>query len=258
MPRSPRALAHDATYHLMARGNNERESIFLDDADRSRFLADLARVVKQRSWIHLAHCLMTTHFHVVLTTPQPDLADGMRDLLALYARSFNHRHNRKGRLFRDRYLSRTIEHDEYLMSVLRYVAVNPVDAGIVPAAGDWPWSSYRDTVAGRRTKSLDVDSVLGHVHHNPLRARQILRALVEGHSNLGLSPAENEEDPPVRPGLHTLAQVLPVDDAISEALARGYPRKEVAAALGLTYSAVANRIHRMAARKARADENTAS
>jgi REP element-mobilizing transposase RayT len=243
MGRALRQLAEDATYHLMARGNERRQAIFLDDDDRRSFLKLLGEVSARKRWTHLAHCLMTTHFHVVATTELPNLSDGMRDLLALYARGFNRRHNQAGHLFRDRYLSVLVEDDRQLMNVLGYVGRNPVDAGIVTSPRDWEWSSYDATLRGTaRAASLDTEAVLGLLHRNPIRARQLLKEIVEGEYQTFWTDEESED---LRsPTLHTLAQALTPDAAIAAATARGFHRKRIAEALGLTASTVGHRLRR--------------
>ena len=63
-----------AIYHLTARGN-ARQSIFLDDEDRQRFLNTLTETCRKTTWQVHAYCLMRNHFHLVLETPQPNLEE---------------------------------------------------------------------------------------------------------------------------------------------------------------------------------------
>lgn len=242
MPRAPRILAPGAIYHLMAHANEDRQSIFMDDTDRAAFLSLFGEIVTKREWTHLSHCLMTTHFHLVARTYRPNLSEGMRDLLALYARQFNRRHKRAGHLFRDRYLSVLVEDDRQLITVLRYVAWNPVDAGIVTSANEWPWSSYAETMGGpSQTPSLDVDAVLTLLHRNQIRARELLREAVGSEmpgNHVGPSPANGAG----APSLRTLAQVLPPNAAIVAADQRGFPRADIAAALGLSLATISRRL----------------
>jgi len=89
-------------YHVTARGN-ERRWIFRDDADRLAFLDVLARVLDRFGWLCLAYCLMGNHYHLLVETPRPNLARGMRQLNGVYAQRFNRRHNRVGHLTQGRY-----------------------------------------------------------------------------------------------------------------------------------------------------------
>jgi hypothetical protein len=71
------------------------------------------------------------------------LSAGMQRLNGDYARSFNHRHNRRGHLFAGRFSSWVIEGDEYLENTVRYVLLNPVRAGLCRRPSDWRWSASR-------------------------------------------------------------------------------------------------------------------
>ncbi|MHB0971793.1 MAG: transposase, partial [Thermoanaerobaculia bacterium] len=89
--------------------------------------------------------LMTNHFHIVLQTPSPNLAQGMQWLNSVYAAYYNRRHGKKGHLFGERYKAIHVQSEKYLQRVTRYVALNPVAAKIVAAPEDYPWSTYRAT-----------------------------------------------------------------------------------------------------------------
>src|SRR5205809_7368023 len=88
MPRPPRIQVPSGTYHVTIRGCADR-AIFRDDADRSSFEAILGRVVGIHEWSCKSFCLMTTHYHLLVTTPHGDLAAGMQRLNSSYASSFN-------------------------------------------------------------------------------------------------------------------------------------------------------------------------
>ena len=145
MPRSPRPLGAECTYHVTARGNN-RQVIFHENADRAAWIELLDQSVSQRSWGIAAYCLVTNHVHLVVRTPRGDLDGGMRDLLSRYARRHNRLRGVTGHLFGGRYRATLIESDAQLRATIRYVARNPVEAGLVGRPGDWPWS--RSRVAG--------------------------------------------------------------------------------------------------------------
>lgn len=91
---------------------------------------------------------MTNHFHLVVQTPTESLSAGMHQLNGGYAKKFNERHQLDGHLFDARFRSTPVESDDHLEDVLRYVALNPVRAGLCDHPSDWPWSSFRGV--GRR------------------------------------------------------------------------------------------------------------
>lgn len=247
--REPRALAAGAIYHVMARGN-DHQTVFFDDSHRKSFLTILSGVVVQRSWTLLAYCLMGNHFHLVVRTEEADLSDGMREALSRYARAFNLARGRSGRLFTDRYRSIVIESDQQLLATLRYVARNPVQAGLSRCAGEWRWESYTAVLTGEAISVLDVDALLGLFHPLPGRALSLFRALVEGcdgDRDPGAASLEHTEAGR-RPSLATLVLLMGIDGAVAAAVRLGYRQREIADTLGLSQSLVSKRLRRRVAR----------
>jgi len=153
--------------------------LFADDADRRRFLRRLHIVVRRYGWVCTAYCLLGTHYHLVVETPRPNLALGIQALNSVYARGFNDRHRRHGHVFSERYDPTLILDDSHLLEVHRYVALNPVYAGICAAPEDWRWSSYRAT-AGRGSVPgfLAVDPLLTLFADERDSARRRYRAYI--------------------------------------------------------------------------------
>jgi putative transposase len=134
-----------ALYHLTSRGN-ARQPIFLDDEDRRAFLERLGEVVESHHWGCHCYCLMTNHFHLLVETPEPNLSRGMRRLNGQYSQRFNRRHDRVGHVLQGRFTGILVEREAHLLELARYVVLNPVRAGMVASAEDYPWSSLRATL----------------------------------------------------------------------------------------------------------------
>ncbi len=83
MSRPLRVEMAGGVYHVTSRGDG-REAIFLDEDDRQQFLTVLRHTLARFGWRCLAYCLMTNHYHLVLETPEPNLARGMRQLNGVY------------------------------------------------------------------------------------------------------------------------------------------------------------------------------
>lgn len=133
-----------ALYHVTSRGDG-REDIYRGDADRRIFLVLLAEVCERFNWWGHAYCLMTNHYHLLIETPDGNLAKGMRQLNGVYTQRFNVLHGRCGHVFQGRYKGIIVQKDTYLKELSRYVVLNPVRARMVATSEDWPWSSYRAT-----------------------------------------------------------------------------------------------------------------
>jgi putative transposase len=144
MSRRPRLQFAGAVYHVMARGNR-KSTIFHDDDDRRQFLRIIADAHGTFRVLIRELCLMGNHYHLILETPRCNLSDAMHYINGVFALRSNRRHGQTGHVFEGRFRSLVIQRESYLMRAARYVVRNPVRAGIVAQAGDWPWSSYRAT-----------------------------------------------------------------------------------------------------------------
>ena len=127
-----RHLEAGAYYHIGIRGNNHAP-IVVDDGDRIVFFHILRRVERRYGWRTHVRCLMGNHYHLLVETPLPNLADGMRDLNGGYARAFNERHKRKDHVFGRRYWSKVIESDEQYEATVEYIVNNPLHQVRPPA-----------------------------------------------------------------------------------------------------------------------------
>ena len=131
--------------------------LFRDDVDRHRFVDQLAQTIDRREWVCLGLCLLTTHYHLLIETKDGTLPSGMQELNFRHAVRFNARHRVRGHVFADRYGSRRIETDSHLLTAFRYVARNPIEAGLAKTPIAWRWSTYASTV-GLDTSFPFVDS----------------------------------------------------------------------------------------------------
>jgi REP element-mobilizing transposase RayT len=153
MPRAPRFHEPCSYRHVTARGN-DREALFRDDADRWRFLGILRDVTRDADWRCLAFCLMTTHYHLLVQEREVALSRTIHLLHSRYVRAFNLRHGRRGHVFGGRYGVATISDNAHLLTALRYIAVNPVEAGLCAGPADWTWSSYAGLIGVGRPWSF--------------------------------------------------------------------------------------------------------
>jgi putative transposase len=160
--RQPREELAGGIHHVFARGNR-RQSIFDDDGDRRMYLGMLRGVVSRHRWRCLAFCLMDNHVHLLIETPQPNLGVGMQRLHGPYAQAFNRRHVKVGHLFQGRYGAERVMDDAQLVTTLRYIALNPVEAGMCAEPVDWAWSSYALLVRGAAPDWVDRSRVLAYL-----------------------------------------------------------------------------------------------
>jgi len=265
MARPPRLEFPDAIYHVSARGN-ERSPVYWDDGDRYHFLELLAEASEQCRWRSLAYCLMTNHYHLLVQTPEANLARGMRQLNGVYAQSFNRAHGRVGHLFQGRYGARLVQADEHLHAATRYIVRNPVRAGLCREPRGWRWSSHHATLGLELPWFLDRKALLAYYGGTQAQARERYRVhveqegaderpahpLVEGDDAFVASmlarvrPAPSISGRYLRPPRPPLDVLLPASDAdsIAAAHACGYSLREIAGHLGVNPSTVSRRLQR--------------
>ena len=142
MARLARAVFPGIPHHVTQRGNG-RQQTFFDDGDYALYRALLREHCAAANVAAWAWCLMPNHVHLILV---PDDEDGLRRALARVHRAYaGHIHQglrRTGHFWQGRFGCVAMD-EAHCAAALRYVAMNPVRAGLVARAQDWRWSSVR-------------------------------------------------------------------------------------------------------------------
>ncbi|MBI4744358.1 MAG: transposase [Actinobacteria bacterium] len=125
MVRQLRINYENAVYHVLSRGN-QRGEIFLDDGDYYLFLDTLKDSVETYGVSIISYVLMKNHYHFIVETPNANLSKFMKHFNITYATRFNKKHQREGHLFQGRFKSIVIEEDSYLLTLSRYIHLNPI------------------------------------------------------------------------------------------------------------------------------------
>ena len=239
MPRAPRIELAGGIHHVTNRGTR-KQRIFHDDADRSFFLRALRRAAAWHRWTCLSHCLMPNHFHLVVETPEPTLGAGMHQLGSHYAHEFNRRHGTGGgHLFQSRFGSVLVRSDEQFAQLLRYVALNPVKAGLCDDPARWRWSSHRELLCDSDARAR-LEELLERWGGEP--GTRYAHLFEPGHV---LEARYGSDDPWThRPPLEELLRGENADHAMRAAREHGYPLREIAAAVGVAVSTVSRRTRR--------------
>lgn len=185
----PLRLEYPGAVWMVKSEGNERKPIFRDDEDRTMYLEILRRVVEMFRWKLQAWVLMNRHFALLVETPEPNLSRGMRQLNGIYTQWFNRRHNRSGSLMHGRFKSVLVEKDTKLVDVARYMALEPVRAGLAATAGVYPWCSYKMT-AGLVDEPnwMDDQLILSHFGKSRRQAQEKYRKFVTDPTGLKSNP----------------------------------------------------------------------
>jgi len=153
MPRQVRIVLPGISLHVVQRGN-DRNACFRRDGDRVLYLHHLRDLAGKHVCAVHAYCLMTNHVHLLLTPSITGSASElMRDLGQRYVQYVNRTYGRTGTLWEGRFRSCVVESARYVLACYRYIELNPVRAGMVGCASEYPWSSHLSN-AGLRADRL--------------------------------------------------------------------------------------------------------
>ena len=144
MPRPPRDTSA-GLFHVFTHCVWAAREYFRDDVDRMTFIRELARVTKAFEWTCIGYCLMRSHYHLLVRVENGVLPRAMQSLNWRYAMSYNARHFMRGHTQFNRYGARRVAEID-LVERYRYVARNPVKAGLCENPAQWRWSSYPGTI----------------------------------------------------------------------------------------------------------------
>jgi putative transposase len=200
MPRRPRIHAPGAFYHVTLRGNH-RKPIFFCDSDHGLLNDIVAKTLDRcQSRLH-AYCWMPNHLHMLLQVGDMPLGRVVLRIASGYARSVQARLETTGHLFERRHHAIVVDADRYLLTLLRYIHLNPVRAGLTATAGEYPWSSHHHYSGTRHEPWVTTGFVFATLGGDYRTATARYRKL------LGAEPDEEQATSP-------LSDLRPDDDRI--------------------------------------------
>lgn len=141
MARKQRIEFEGALYHVLARGN-QRQEIFRSNRDFARYLGLLLKYKERHRFSLFSYALMPNHVHLLIETAQMPLSKIIQGLNQSYTMYFNRKYETVGHLFQGRYKAILCDRDEYLLTLIKYIHLNPVRAKAAELPGDFPWSSH--------------------------------------------------------------------------------------------------------------------
>ncbi|MBI5746340.1 MAG: transposase [Nitrospirae bacterium] len=180
MARKPRIEFDGAFYHVITRGN-QRQKIFKDKEDYKRYLAILGDYKERYKYFLNAYILMSNHVHLLIETQDVPLSKILQGINQRYTIYFNRKYRTIGHLFQGRYKAILCDKDEYMLTLVKYIHLNPVRAGIIKNADEYEWSSHRCYIEkpGRGNIIIDTDQVLGVFSGREAKARRLYRAYMD-------------------------------------------------------------------------------
>jgi putative transposase len=165
MGRPLRIHVPGATYHVTLRGNHQQD-IFFRNSDRHRLNGLFADALAHFNARMHAYCYMTNHIHALIQVGDVPLGNLMMRVAGQYARATQSRLETTGHLFEKRYYPVLVDTDRYLLTLLRYIHLNPIHAGLAESPASYPWSSHHAYTGQRVEPWLTTDFALAQFSSN--------------------------------------------------------------------------------------------
>lgn len=190
MPRSSRLSQKSVTgvYHIILRGINSQE-IFYDDFDKEKFIKEVKKTKEKYKYELYAYVLMSNHVHMLIKDEMDIISKAIQSLGISYAMYFNKKYERIGHLFYNRFHSKSVEDEKYLLNVHRYIHKNPLKDGISKIE-EYKWSSYQDYIGNLKNQRIaDTEFILNIFNEDRNKAIN----LWEYYHKLGIEYDYSEE-----------------------------------------------------------------
>ena len=133
----------------MQRGHS-REPVFFEDNDYLTYMHWMAEAAKRYGCAIHAYVLMTNHIHILAT---PNDKQGISRMMQYIGRRYvpyiNYTYGTSGSLWEGRYKASLVSDEQYLLTCMRYIELNPIRAGMVKSPAHYRWSSYRYNAQGK-------------------------------------------------------------------------------------------------------------
>jgi hypothetical protein len=126
---------------------------------------------------------MNNHIHLLVETPETPLSKILQGINQSYTTYFNRKYKTVGHLFQGRYKAILCDRDEYLVSLVKYIHLNPVRAKMVKSPDEYQWSSHHSYIKkADGVDIIDTDQVLRMFSEDKQRARKLYRAFMSDGS----------------------------------------------------------------------------
>jgi REP element-mobilizing transposase RayT len=179
MARRPRIEFEGALYHVITRGN-QRQQIFKATEDYERYLKILEDYKVRYDFVLHAYVLMGNHVHLLIETKAVPLSKILQGVNQSYTMYFNRRYATVGHLFQGRYKAMLCDKDSYLLSLVKYIHMNPVRAGKAKSPEAYLWSSHRSYIGQARDWGIiDSEPVLKIFAEDRRKAKRAYQEYME-------------------------------------------------------------------------------
>jgi len=180
MPRIKRIYLEEGIFHILARGNN-KQWVFKNESDFKYYLDILKQLKKEQPFLLYHYILMNNHVHLLIETNQKtELSKLMKRINLLYYNHYKRKYNYAGHFWQGRFKSILVSKDEYLLACGLYIERNPIRAGLVKKAEDYPYSSFKYYAYGDSDGLIDRDPFYDNLgKNNSERQKEYQRLILQ-------------------------------------------------------------------------------
>jgi len=144
-----------------------------------------------------AYVLMPNHTHLLITSHSNEgIGKVMQGVGRYYVQHFNYTYQCTGSLWEGRYKATLLDSEQYLLTCMRYIELNPVRAEMVNHPREYPWSSYHYNALGYEDELVTPHTIykrLGKsVEARQAGYRSLFKQHIRGHALEELREATNK------------------------------------------------------------------
>jgi len=163
--------------------------LFEDDEDKIKYLAIIKKYIEKYKFKIYAYCLLDNHGHLMIDANGADISKIMHSINFSYAQYFNRVHRRHGHLFQERFKSKIVDQDNYLIALSAYIHNNPKD---ISAYGEnveeYPFSSLREYIRNTDDYCILDKTFLGSTLNLNIKANmEKYLGLIKGEEEISLA-----------------------------------------------------------------------
>lgn len=149
----PSKVGKGGSYQEIIGCSDEVPSVVIEDADEA----------PQRHCFVYAWCLMGNHVHLLLKESDEPIGDVMKRISSSYVYFYNHKYDRVGHLFQERFKSQPVDEWTYFLTLLRYIHQNPLKSHLVENLSDYRWSSWNEYLGNEEMRFCSTRTVMERI-----------------------------------------------------------------------------------------------
>ena len=185
MPRKPRFYLPGVPVHVVQRGHS-REPVFFEAQDYATYAHWVKEAADKYAVAVHAFALMTNHVHLLVTPSEAESVSRFMQFIGRrYVPYINYKYGKSGSVWEGRYKASLVQEDSYFLTVIRYIGLNPVRAGMVEAPGQYRWSSFCHNAGVKSIRFIRTHLLYRALGDTDEERQQAYCALFKGHIGEG-------------------------------------------------------------------------